>query len=136
MKTIRIAPRAAFLHLLAIALAAITAMAIFAPFVSGVAKSKGFIACGGDRNQVEDDFIIARPSDIWKVFPAMLKSPELEADPNPAEVVVFAGDVDLSGMVAAGAEPVPTVSDVVCIVHADGTVDLYDNVSRAGYNPP
>ena len=130
------APRAMLPHVLAIALAAITAAALFAPFASGAAKSKAFQACGGDRNQVQDDFMIDRPSDIWKVFPAMLKAPELEDDPNPAEVVVFSGNVNLSGMVAAGNDQVPMVDEAVCIVQSDGTVNMYDNVSRAGYKRP
>ncbi len=65
----------------------------------------------------------------------MLKAPELEADTNLAHVVVFRGDFSLDGLMA-GSENGNTVSDVICIVQSDGTVNVYDNVSRAGESVP
>jgi hypothetical protein len=119
----------------AVALACLTAAAVIAPSVFGAPPSKEALACGGTRNKVLAEFDISRPSDIFRVFPAMLKSPELMDDPAPAHVVVFAGDFDLNGMIS-GPGNVPLVQDAVCVVQADGTVNLYDGVSRAGMNLP
>lgn len=128
--------RATVTQLLAVALAAMTAAVLTAPFVTGATKDPAVGLCGGDRNSVEAVFKIDRPSDIWTVFPAMLKAPELEEDPNPATVVVFSGSVDLSGMVAGAGAQVPEVADAVCIVQSDGTPNFYDGVSRSGYKRP
>ena len=102
---------------------------------SGAAKSAALVACGGDRNAVESQFEIAHAKDIWSVFPAMLKAPELASDDSPAQVIVFSGAVDLSGMIAGG-RAVPPVDDVICVVQSDGTPNMYDGVSRSGYRQP
>lgn len=119
----------------AIALACLTATLIFVPMVTGAGMSAAAISCGGTKNTVEREFDVARPSDIWKVFPAMLRAPELEADTSPAHVVVFSGDFDLSGGVGAPGTK-PLVQFAVCVVLTDGTPTLYDGVSRAGSNIP
>lgn len=127
--------RRATIHLGAIGLACLTAAVLLVPGALGSAKSAESIACGGQRNAVDREFDIARPSEIWQHFPAMLKAPELEADTNLAHVVVFRGDFSLDGLMA-GSENGNTVSDVICIVQSDGTVNVYDNVSRAGESVP
>jgi hypothetical protein len=119
----------------AVVTAVATAAAIFVPGVVGIAKSDAALACGGQGNDIETEFDIARPSDIWRVFPAMLRAPALEDDTEPAHVVVFRGDVNLDAMVRAPGN-VPLVSDAVCVVQSDGTVNLYDSVSKAGAKLP
>lgn len=119
----------------AIVLASLTAAVIFVPSAIGVGKSQAAIACGGQNNDVQAEFDLSRPSDIWRVFPAMLRAPELEDDPAPAHVVVFGGDFLLDGLLAAPGK-VPVVTDAVCVVQADGTVNLYDSVSKAGAKIP
>lgn len=122
-------------RVLAIVLACLTAGAIFVPIVSGTSKSEASIACGGQTNQIAAEFDMTHASDIWKVFPAMLRAPELEDDKSPAHVIVFGGEYQLAGMIAAAGE-VPTVEDAVCVVQADGTVNLYDSVSKVGASLP
>jgi hypothetical protein len=122
-------------RLAAIVAAVATAAAIFVPAVVGIGKSDAALACGGQSNDIETEFNIARPGDIWRIFPAMLRAPELEADTEPAHVVVFRGAVNLDAMVRAPGA-VPVVTDAVCVVQGDGTVNLYDSVSKAGATLP
>lgn len=119
----------------AVAAASATAALIFVPMVVGAPKSKAFVACGGERNVVRAEFAIDAAQDIWQVFPAMLQAPELKDDTEPATVVVFKDGFDISGMVAAPGK-IPELDGVVCVVQADGTVNLYDGVSFAGAKLP
>jgi hypothetical protein len=119
----------------AMVLAALTAAAVFVPAVIGIDKSDAALACGGRANTIQAEFNIARPSAIWRVFPAMLRAPELEEDSQPAHVVVFAGEVNLEGMIRVPG-PIPKVKDAVCIIMSDGTVNFYDSVSKAGAKLP
>lgn len=127
--------RLASVRISAIAAASLTAAIIFVPMVTGAGKSAASISCGGEKNAVEAEFVIDRPSDIWKVFPAMLRAPELEEDTEPARVVVFKDGYDLNSMMSAPGK-IPPVNGVVCVVQADGTVNLYDSVSAAGAKYP
>ncbi len=123
------------IRLSATLLAALTATAVFVPVAIGIDKTDTALACGGRANKIEAEFNIARPSHIWRVFPAMLRAPELEGDTQPAHVVVFKGEVNLEGMIRVPG-PIPKVKDAICIISSDGTVDFYDNVSRAGAKLP
>ena len=116
-------------------LASLTALVIFVPFVTGNARSEMATTCGGTANPVQQEFDIAHAKDIWKVFPAMMEAPELSGDNGPAHVVVYSGNFDLKGLIAAPGK-MPIVTDAVCVVQADGTPNLYENVSKAGARLP
>lgn len=122
----------ALLHGSAILAACLVAGLLLAPSMVGKAISDEAIACGGTRNTVESEFDLDAATDIWREFPAMLRAPELEADPGPVHVVVFKGNVDLSGMIAGRPEAVPPVSEAICVTTSGGEVYFYDGVSRAG----
>jgi hypothetical protein len=122
-------------RLAAVVLASLTALVIFVPLVTGDARSVMATTCGGTTNPVQQEFDIAQAKDIWKVFPAMMEAPELASDSRPAHVVVYAGNFDLKGLIAAPGK-IPVVSDAVCVVQADGTPNLYENVSKAGAKLP
>jgi hypothetical protein len=62
----------------------------------------------------------------------MLRAPELEEDTGPVHLVVFKGNVDLSGMIGGRQDPVPAVGDAICVTTSSGEVYFYDGVSRAG----
>lgn len=128
-------PSAALLRVVGIVAACVTALLIFAPIVLSQPPSDDAIACGARQNRIEAEFDMARAADIWEIFPAMLRAPELEADGSPAHVVVFLGDFDMNGMVA-GRDNIPLVQGAVCVVQSDGTPNLYDSVSRAGAKLP
>ncbi len=120
------------MRLAAVVAASVTAAIVLAPGAIGTPLSASAVACGGTHNTVQTEFDMAHGSDIWRAFPAMLRAPELENETGPAHVVVFKGNVDLSGMLAGPKANVPLVTDAVCVVLGDGTVYFYDSVSRAG----
>jgi hypothetical protein len=97
-------------------------------------------ACGAATNTVETSFTIPAARDIWDYFPALGKSPELENDASPAFVVVFSGDYSIplaGGPVVGAASGQPGVyHDVICVVQANGTPNIYTGVSRQGYRHP
>ncbi len=131
------AHRIALARVLGIVLASATAIVLMTAFAVGAGRSKEASACGGQKNQIQAEFDIPRAQDVWTVFPAMLRAPELEEDASPAHVVVFRGEFDLNGMVAIQAEDqVPTLQGVICVVQSDGAVNLYDSVSMAGAKIP
>lgn len=121
-----------FLHGTAMLAACIVAAMILAPGIVGKDISPQAIACGGTRNTVQTELDLEQGSDIWREFPAMLRAPELEGDTGPVHLVVFKGDVDISGMLAGRPADVPPVADAICVVLGDGTLYFYDGVSRSG----
>lgn len=96
--------------------------------------------CGALTNTVETTFTIPAARDIWDYFPALGKSPELENDASPAFVVVFSGDYSRAiagGPVGTSATREATVyQGVICVVQANGTPNIYTDVSREGYRQP
>lgn len=131
----RIAIKRASERVSPVLLAAITASLVFVPIVSGTGLSKEAKLCGGEKNTVLTEFDLHQANAIWSVFPAMLRAPELEDDTSPAHVVVFDGNVDLTGLIAAPGAVAP-VADAVCVVQSDGVVNMYDNVSKNGAKYP
>lgn len=121
---------------IAVLAASLTVVLIVVPRVVGTGISDSAVSCGGGRNAVQAEFDLAHAKDMWQVFPAMLRAPELESSNLSAHVVVFSGDVDLSGMIANGAATDAKVQDAVCVVLEDGTHYFYDGVSRAGARIP
>lgn len=93
--------------------------------------------CGADTpgNRVLVSFEIPAAGRIWDYFPAMGMAPELLSDGGPAFVAVFDGDYTGYWMTKAGLTP-EVVQDVVCVVTGDGELNVYFNVSRAGFVAP
>ncbi len=116
----------------AVLAACLTAASLLASGVFATGISDEARACGGARNTVQAEFDLASGQDIWREFPAMLQSPELESESAPLHVVVFKGDVDLTGMVMGTTSQVPLVTNAVCVTLSSGQVFFYDGVSRAG----
>lgn len=87
--------------------------------------------CGGESNTIEAEIQLDAARDVWKVLPALLKSPELEVDDRPARLIVFRGEYD-SSAIAFGTKVPQRLSNVICVVQADGTVNLYTDVLRNG----
>ncbi len=119
-------------HTAAIAAACLVAVLVFASEILGGGISAQAVACGGTRNAVEAEVDLERGSDIWRVFPAMLRAPELEQETGPVHVVVFKGKVDISKMLVGRPSNVPPVADAICVTTGSGEVFFYDSVSRAG----
>jgi hypothetical protein len=119
-------------------LACITVLALIAPMAAAAMLSPQARACAGYNGLPAAEFDVPEARSIWSVFPAMLRAPELENDVRPAHVVVFEGVFDLAGLVAGqpGSTGPTTVTGVVCVVQADGTLNLYTKVSRAGFAAP
>lgn len=93
------------------------------------------MACGaGDTNSVAVQFNIPAASLIFEYFPNMGISPELAADDQPAEVVVFDNPYETFTRGAPGtARRLNALQDVICVVQADGTVNVYADFSRVGF---
>lgn len=123
----------------------------FAPIVLGIAVGSALIVpfaqagyvspaadrCGADEeNVVQAEFSIPAASAIWEHFPAMRRAPELKIDDRAAHVVVFSGEYDVGGRAVgnplAETGPPTRLKEVVCVIQADGTVNVYHNVSRQG----
>lgn len=109
-------------------------VALIAPSVGAAVAATPAQRCGGSYNAIQAQFDIAHASDIWQKFPALGITPELQSDLSPAHVVVFQGTFDASAMVLPNADgaPSPVLTEVICVVQSDGTVNLYSNVSRQG----
>ena len=107
---------------------------VLAPFAAAAQRSAQLRACGGESNTVLAEFDLAHARDIWQRLPAMLRAPELEQDERPAHVIVFGGSFETTDLGATGyGGPKPqTLSDVVCVIQADGTLNIYYGVSREG----
>jgi hypothetical protein len=80
------------------------------------------------------EFQIGAASDYRRYLPAMGKSPELDNDSAPAYVVVYRDDVNVETATAGGIFRT-RYHDVVCVVHSDGTTDVYSDVPRTGWQP-
>jgi hypothetical protein len=120
------------LHGSALLGACVTVAAIFVPSALGGGLSSEAIACGGTSDTVQAEFTLDQGKNLWREFPAMLRAPELEDLATPVHVVVFQGDVDLSGLIAGPPGANPVVSNSICVVLANGETYFYDNVSRVG----
>jgi len=119
---------------MAVALAAVTAVVLFGPVTASLQMSPEARMCGGPNTVVQAEFDLRAAREIWRVFPAMKMAPELEELDGQVHVVVFAGGVDLMGLVVGdGSRPAPVVFDAVCVIPAGGGPPyLYSSVSRAG----
>ena len=96
--------------------------------------SKAMIQCGGLHNDLVAELDLPSGHDFWSVFPEALKAPELDSDRGPIHLVVFRGPFKTDGLAiggAAGSDP-SQFNDVVCVIHSDGSMVLYANVSRVG----
>ena len=88
--------------------------------------------CGGETNTIEADIQLAAARDVWKVLPALGISPELETDNRPAHLIIFKGEYKISGISFARPGAPNRLSQVVCVIQEDGTLNLYVNVARDG----
>lgn len=98
-------------------------------------------ACGASgSNAVDVTFSIPAANRIWDFVPGLQESPELNRDDLPAFVVLFEGTYrsPFGGTIKEGvAERVQkTYENVICVVQADGTINLYADVSRVGLALP
>lgn len=110
-----------------------SAVALFGPVAASSGLSPEARACAGTNIDVRGEFDLEAGKEIWTVFPAMLRAPELEESSTPIHVVVFQGRFDLVGMVLGdGSGPIPTVEDVICVIPEGGRPRIYGFVSRAG----
>ena len=98
-----------------------------AAIVSDAAK-----ACGADGNKVQAERELEAARDVWQILPGLGISPELEVDDRPAKLIVFEGPYDPSGIHFVGADVPQRLDRVICVIQADGTVNLYTDVSRDG----
>ncbi len=119
-------------------LAATAALAIAATSIgAGIAISGGLSdearSCGAEGNTILEEFEVDAAKDLWKHLPKMLRAPELETDSRPAHVIVFGGDFDTKGLdlAAPGGKPA-SFQGVLCVIQADGTVNVYTDVALAG----
>ncbi len=89
--------------------------------------------CGAGDNRIAAEFALDHAADLPNHLPNMLRTPELEQDRRPAHVILFSGEfrTDLVAMAPTIEKP-PLLNAVVCVIQADGTVNLYSDVSRAG----
>lgn len=125
-------------RILRAAIASVSAGALFAVLMaaSSATGDLRLRACGADfpGNKVLASFEMAHGGEIWQHFPAMGLAPELSEASGTAFVVVFDGEYTASWLDDAGNPAV--VMDVVCVVTADGTVNVYYDVSRTGFRLP
>ena len=105
---------------------------LVAPGVLAKSMSPEARLCGAERNTIQAEFDLDHAKGIFRVFPAMGRTPELETDGRTAHVVVFRGDFDPSGMQFMSEKRPPHFQRVVCVVQADGVMNLYFDVSRNG----
>ena len=94
-------------------------------------------ACGGaiSGNEVSAAFDIPSAARIWDSLPSLGITPELERDNMPAFVVLFEDGYAPPPMNVLSESP-SVLNGVVCVVQRDGTVNLYYDVSRAGFRLP
>jgi hypothetical protein len=115
--------------------ALVVAALVAQPIAAASAKATQCGASG--RNSVSSQFAIPAASRIFDYFPNMGKSPELSADDQPAYVVVFNNPYVAPVRVAQGrAATLAAQQDVICVLQADGTVNVYADVSRVGFKGP
>lgn len=87
---------------------------------------------GGD---VAASVDVAEARHIWSILPAMGRAPELEMDSSPATVVVYSKPVQAAVVGNRGAA-VQELNNAVCVISSSGDIDVYHNVSRAGFKSP
>lgn len=114
-----------------VAAGVVLGLAVLAPVATATRMSDEVRQCGGESNTIEADIQLDAARDVWKILPALGKSPELEVDDRPARLIVFSGEFDSSAIGFATKVPA-RLSQVICVVQADGTVNLYVNVARNG----
>jgi len=119
---------------------ALGAIAVGAAFVSAQRADARLAACGaGGPNTVDVTFDIPAANRIWDFVPGLQETPELENDSAPAFVVLFSGNFTspFGGTFQGGGERAPrTYQNVMCVVQADGTVNLYADIPREGMTLP
>lgn len=125
-----------------VSLAAIVAVGVAASiFIMARPVDGRLAACGATAtNFVDTSFDIPAANRIWEFVPGLQDSPELVSDSAPAFVVLFEGDFTspfggqpLQGQAERG--PIK-YHDVMCVVQADGTVNVYADVPRDGLKTP
>ena len=103
---------------------------------TNIAADARLVACGASiqGNSVLRAFELARPDLVWNVLPAMGMAPELIDAAGPALVVVFDGEYSAPWSDDSGKQA--RVAEAVCVVDAEGTANIYFNVSRQGMTLP
>jgi hypothetical protein len=121
-----------FLGLAPIAAGVAAGILVLAPVAQAAKLSDEARRCGAEGNSVEADVVLPAARDIWKVLPALGITPELESDDQPARLIVFKDPYDPSGIQFVGDGAPKQLSQVICVIQDDGTLNLYLNVSRDG----
>ena len=114
-----------------IAAGVLLGLAILAPAAMAARISEDARRCGGEANTIEADIELAAGRDIWKLLPKLGISPELEND-RPVHLIIFRGEYRLSGAALARPGAPDHLDQVICVIQEDGTLILYDSVSRDG----
>lgn len=95
--------------------------------------------CGEQDTDVQTAFNISAASRLWEYLPAMGLAPHLARDEAPAYVIVFRDDyvLDMSAAVPRrGQSETVAYHNLICVVQANGEINLYADVSRAGFRTP
>lgn len=100
--------------------------------LSSSTKSPVEICGGGGPNIPRETLRLGAARDIWLELPAMKRIPILEADSEPADVVIFGPGYDLRPMVLGDESQPGTADTVVCVIQSSGRPTLYANVPLAG----
>jgi hypothetical protein len=107
-------------------------LAAIVPIASASGLSDQARICGAQGNIIQAEFDLPTAKSIWTRFPALGLTPELASDSRPAHVVVFKGAFDPSDLRFGRAGAPDRLERVVCVIQADGVVNLYTDVSRTG----
>lgn len=124
--------RRVLVQLVPVALGVCLGAAVLVPVAGASIMSTEAKSCGAQSNTEQAEFSLAHGSDIWQSFPALGITPELENDSNAIHVVVFKGAFNDSTLVIGNGSAQPLLSEVICVVQADGTVNVFSDVSRQG----
>lgn len=95
--------------------------------------------CGGNSDNVEAAFDIPAARDVWNYLPAMGKSPHLARDDQPAFVVLFRPDFEVTTFLQDpwdGSSTASNYGNVVCVIQSDGEAHVFADVSRDGFRAP
>lgn len=81
-------------------------------------------------------FVLPAGWDFWDVFPRAGLAPELEGVAG-IEVIIYAGEVELTSVSGVPGLPRQTVvDDAVCVIMPNGDANLYYGISREGMAVP
>jgi hypothetical protein len=71
-------------------------------------------------------------AEVYQHLPAMKHAPEIDRNAGPGYLVVYLDDLVVPGEGPSATGDV-TLPNAICLVREDGGVDIYYNVSRAGF---